>query len=204
MSPLPSQLRAGLLASAMALALATTFASGCGGRPWGMIVRSAQSELRPSAQVRDRQLRTRLRTAIVATVPGDVLDASPYVYMEHGFVVGKIDGPEDRAAIEHAARSVDGLRSLTFELVEVDPAFEGSDLTIAAEIKALLTALPDVVGSRFTARALNGRVVLLGIAEADQTARVREAIETIDDVLGVDSHVLEPEPGYSRRVGPLR
>lgn len=199
-----ARLRTASVLMALGLALTGTAPVGCGGTPWGLIARSAQSELRPAAQARDRRLKTQLRTAIAATVPEEVLDASPYVFMERGFVVGKVDGPEDRADIERAASSVEGLRSLTIELVEVDPGFEGSDLGIAAEIKALLTALPDVVGSRFHARALNGRVVLLGIAGADDTTRVVEAIGTIDGVRSVDSYVLEPEPGYARRVGPLR
>ncbi len=183
----------------LALALAT---AGCRARPWRAIVRASHSELSAAAQTRDRALDSELRRALFARVPSKTFAVRPHVYMERGFVVGDVLSAHERDAVEAAARTVVGLRSIDFYLPiadkntdpgEEDAAHEGatggpaasepggsaderasltSQLEASAEIQARLLADRDIVASRVEVDFVGSTIVLLGVVREPEQARV--------------------------------
>ena len=196
----------------MLLVLCGVGAAGCGGKPWSLIVRSAQSELRPAAQVQDRLLQSSLRRALLTGDPTRALDLRAYVFMDRAFVVGEVDSTDERSSVESIARSVEGLRSVTFHLpvaVEGDGETEGgtdgaAGWTDHAELRARMTADPTIVASRVEIDVVQGQVVLLGVVASREQRRVLEAARSIAGEGHVVSFMLEPERGYARRRLGLR
>lgn len=196
--------------------------TGCGGAPWGLIVRSAQSELSEAAQVHDRLLQGELRRALIAGEPSATLSVSPYVFMEKGFVVGRVSSIEEQQKITDIAQGVEGLRSLRLYLPMAPPdkgaeksAEKESDaeaepdaktdpgttesLALHAELRAFLIGDRDVVASRVKFKIIGDTVVLLGVLNPSEQERVLAAVRDVNSGARIENLMLEPERSYTRR-----
>lgn len=179
----------------IALGLVVT---GCGGfRPYRMMGRAATSEETVFAQAEDKELKIQLREALLAGGESP-LAITPYVFMGHGFVVGFVQGPEQRDEILRAAQGVEGLRSVQSYLPERPAASAPvDDVATKVKIKEALALHPEVVVTRVDVEALDGHIVLLGVvaSEAARESAVAAAAG-VSGVTGVTNFLLLPEPGY--------
>src|SRR5262245_29114794 len=90
----------------LAMVMALT-ASGCGGfRPYRKMAQAATSEESPFAQAGDDKLKLAVREALVANGLG--LSVSPYVYMDHAFLVGNVNSVTQRDLAINTASGVAG------------------------------------------------------------------------------------------------
>jgi osmotically-inducible protein OsmY len=177
--------------------------TGCGGaRPYARMYKSASIELSAPAQARDQRLKAHLRAALVGEEGLGGLTLSPDVIMEHGYVIGHVDTPEQAAAVLRIAGGVTGLRSVDtyLPLSQAQPAADSntvSDMTIHTEIAAALRLAPAVVASRITVSVVDRQAVLVGVVSGDEERRqVVDAISGVEGVKGVTDWLLLPEPGY--------
>ena len=185
---------------------------GCGGgaHPYGAMHKAAQSELTPTALAHDHRLKAELRTALVSEQGFAGLTLSPEVFMERGYVTGRVDTSDQAEAVRRVARGVQGLRSVDAYLPvkpaqSTDESSLTADLALKAETASALKLAPGVVASRITTAVLDGHVVLMGVV-SDEEAR-RKAAEVVSGVTGVKgttNWLLLPESGYSTLRPKLR
>jgi hyperosmotically inducible periplasmic protein len=182
-----------------------TFAlPGCGGAKYSAVVKAARSELSPKAQAQDDLHKLHLREALAGGQGFSGLTLSVYVFMERGYVVGRVDSAEQAEAVLRTARHVAGLRSVEGYLPVRKPSPNDSDVSntaselgIKAEIESALALAAGVVKSRVNVEVLDGQVVLLGVVSgneerfsAEQAARGTNAVKEITNWL------LLPESEY--------
>src|SRR5689334_9460855 len=100
-------LMSGLLVTLIAL-------EGCGGgaRPYSAMHKAAESELSPAALARDHHLKAELRTALVSEEGLSGVMLSPDVFMERGYVIGRVQTSDQAEAVRRIAHGVTGLRSV--------------------------------------------------------------------------------------------
>ena len=177
--------------------------AGCGGaRPYSLMYKSASSELSAPAQARDHRLKTHLRAALVGEEGLAGLTLSPEVLMERGYVIGRVDAPDQAATIQRIAQGVSGLRSVDVYLPisKMQSSADSttvSDMTIHSEIAAALRLAPGVVASRINVTVLDEHVVLLGVvSDEEERRKAAEAVSNVDGVKRVTNWLLLPEPDY--------
>ncbi len=185
------------------LAILLVIASGCGGaRPYSLMYKSASSELSGPAQARDHRLKANLRAALIGEEGLTGLTLTPDVIMERGYVIGRVETPDQSAAIVRIARGVSGLRSVEVYLPvsQAQPSGDSStmsDVTIHTEIAAALRLAPGVVASRINLTVLDGRAVLLGVVSSEEERhQALEAASGVEGVKGVTNWLLLPDPNY--------
>src|SRR5262249_52102845 len=117
--------------------------TGCAA-PYVLAAKAASSHLTPTAWTKDQLLKDEMRKAILADQALSGLSITPYVYMQHGFVVGFVQDAQQAAAVTRAAQGVAGLRSLeTYLPIKGEPLKDSSssslsDLELVASIKVAL------------------------------------------------------------------
>ena len=166
-------------------------------RPYRMMGRAATSEENVFSQAEDKELKIQLREALLAGGESP-LAITPYVFMRHGFVVGFVQGAEQRDEILRAAQGVQGLRSVQSYLPERPPASATVDDAVTkVKIKEALALHPEVVVTRVDVEALDGHVVLLGVVASEEARESAVAAAAgVSGVTGVTNFLLLPEPGY--------
>jgi hyperosmotically inducible periplasmic protein len=185
---------------------------GCGGgaRPYSAMHKAAESELTPAAQARDHRLKMELRKALVGEVGLTGLTLSPDVFMEHGYVIGRVQTSDQADAVRRVAHGVPGLRSVDMYLPitqaqSTEESSIASDLTIKAEIASALRLAPGVVATRITTTVLDREVVLLGVVSGeDERRQVEAAVAGVNGVKKVTNWLLLPESGYGTLRPKLR
>jgi osmotically-inducible protein OsmY len=164
--------------------------------------KSASSELSAPAQARDHRLKANLRAALIAEEGIAGLSLSPDVVMERGYVIGRVEMPDQAATILRIARGVSGLRSVDVYLPTSQSQASAdsnttSDMTIHTEIAAALRLAPGVVASRINVTVLDQRAVLLGVVSGEEERRhAVEAVSGVEGVKEVTNWLLMPEPDY--------
>jgi hyperosmotically inducible periplasmic protein len=177
---------------------------GCGGgaRPYGAMHKAAESELSASAQARDHRLKMELRTTLISEKGLAGLTLTPDVFMERGYVTGRVETPDQADAVRHIAHSVAGLRSVEVYLpvTQAQSTTESnlaSDLALKAEVASALKLAPGIVAARITTAVLDGHVVLLGVvSDEEERRRAAAAVTGVDGVKGVTNWLLLPESDY--------
>jgi hyperosmotically inducible protein len=183
------------------LCLSVLVACGDDLRPYRRMARSARSERKPVAQVDDRLLTEKVRSALAAADDLGGADITPYVYMGHVFLVGFVTHSDQQSEATRAVQELDGVRSIGAYLpVKTDPTTHvsdvASDATIEGKVKGAL-ALAGQPVTRVDMQVLNGHVVLLGVVRSQEAVSVAtEAARGVSGVTGVTSFLLLPEPGY--------
>jgi len=173
----------------------------CGGvRPYGWRERDARSERKPVAQVDDRQLTERVRSALAdSDLTG--AEVTPHVYMGHVFLVGFVDHSDQQGEATRAVQDVEGVRSVGAYLPvrPNDPKTVSNvagDAVIEGKVKAALLLAGRPV-TRIDTQVLNGHVVLLGVVKSQEAvSAATAAARGVSGVTGVTSFLLLPEPGY--------
>jgi len=160
---------------------------------------AAASPLSVRAQEEDTRLKAELKATLAVDESYSSLILTADVFMARGFVVGFVDNLQQAAAIETAARSVRGLRSLQTYL-PTRPASDStaSDLEIKGKIKAsIVESAYELVPTRYTIEVLDGVVVLLGVTEtAGERDNVGQIATGTSGVKEVKNMLLVVEEGY--------
>jgi hyperosmotically inducible periplasmic protein len=175
----------------------------CGGvLPYRRMARAARSERNLVAQVDDRLLTERVRSALADSVLTGA-DVTPHVYMGHVFLVGFVDHSDQQGEATLAVQDVEGVRSVGAYLPvrKDDPktvSNVASDAAIEGKVKAAL-ALAGQPVTRIDMQVLNGHVVLLGVVRSQEAvSAATAAARGVGGVTGVTSFLLLPEPGYEK------
>jgi osmotically-inducible protein OsmY len=193
-----------LITAAVAAAAVAGCAAG-GARPYRAMAKAASSEESVLAQIDDHRLKASLREALLLGGAGTSISA--YVYMGHAYLVGFVEGDEQRRQVLDAARGVGGLRSVDAYLPDAPAggSTKAADLALEGEVKAALAMDQDQPVTRIDLEVLAGHVVLLGVAGSEDA---REAVESdvsrVGGVDGVTNFLLVPEEGYERLRPGLR
>ncbi|HKE61982.1 MAG TPA: BON domain-containing protein, partial [Nitrospira sp.] len=191
----------GILAAGLLLVM-----TGCA-TPYVVAAKAASSHLTPTAWTKDQLLKDELRKAILADQALSGLSITPYVYMQHGFLVGFVKDAQQAAAVTRAAQGVAGLRSLeTYLPIKGEPPKDSSgstlsDLELVGKIKLALKVDEHLVESRYGVEVLDGHVVLLGVVISDdEKLAVTRAAEGVTGVTGTKTYLLQVEQGYGKRL----
>jgi len=173
----------------------------CGGDRYQTVVNAAETGLSSLTIADDYRHQRRLEKTFLEdpTFAGLVLTA--YVFMDHGYVVGHVNSPEQAQAVFQAAKKVEGLRSInaflpvkrTVETVgKVAP-----DSTLKAQVEAALAQAPGVVESRVHVEVLDDRAILLGVVSGDEEkTRAENAAAATMGVKRIINWLLLPEAEY--------
>ena len=180
--------------------------TGCG-TPYVVAAKAASSHLTPTAWTKDQLLKDEMRKAILADQALSGLSITPYVYMQHGFLVGFVKDAQQAAAVTRAAQGVAGLRSLeTYLPIKGEPPKDSSsstlsDLELVGKIKLALKVDEHLVESRYGVEVLDGHAVLLGVVISDdEKLAVTRAAEGVTGVTGTKNYLLQVERGYGKRL----
>jgi len=126
-----------------------------------------------------------------------------YVFMEHGYVVGHVQSPEQAAAVYQAANKVEGLKSLNAFLPVIRPSTTDtmgkvtSDANLKAQIEAALARAPGVVDARIQVEVLDDRAILLGVVSgSEEKTRAEQAAASTIGVKRIINWLLLPETDY--------
>ena len=191
------QLIIGLLVTTIAL-------HGCGGgaRPYGAMHKAAESELSAPAQARDHRLKMELRSTLIGEEGLAGLTLTPEVFMERGYVIGRVETSDQADAVRRIARGVPGLRSVDVYLPvaqaqSTNESSLASDLALKAEVASALKVSPGIVTARITTTVLDGHVVLLGVvSDEEERHRTAAVVSGVKGVTGVTNWLLLPESDY--------
>jgi osmotically-inducible protein OsmY len=180
------------LAAAVALSLV-----GCGG------YRPSPSALPPAStsgesvigQIGDEQLTLRLRQGL--TAKGLTPAVSPYVYIAHAFLVGRVDSPKRVEQALAVAAGVPGLASIDSYIV-VKPkqarTAGSDDAAIEGTARVMLGSNPGARAGHVDVVSIDGHIVLLGVVpSAEARASVEATARGVGGVAGVTNFLLLPE-----------
>ena len=151
----------------------------------------------------DYRHQRRLQEALLAEPGFAGLVLTSYVFMDHGYVVGHVQSPEQAEAVYRAASNVGGLRSLNaFLPVKRSPIIDTagkvtSDETLKARVQTALARTSGLVDSRVHVEVLDDRVVLLGVVSSDEEkTRAEQAVAGTIGVKRTINWLLLPESEY--------
>jgi len=123
--------------------------------------------------------------------------------MDHGYVVGHVQSPEQAEAVYQAASKVEGLRSLNAFLPvkrpsTFDSAGKGpSDAELKAQVEAALARTPGVVDTRVHVEILDDRAILLGVVSgSEEKTRAEHAVASTLGVKRIINWLLLPDTDY--------
>ena len=123
--------------------------------------------------------------------------------MDHGYVVGHVQNPEQAEAVYKTARKVEGLRSLNaFLPVKHSSTFDAvgkvsSDAALKAQVEAELARTPGVVDTRVHVEILDDRAILLGVVSgSEEKTRAEHAAASTLGVKRIINWLLLPETEY--------
>ena len=172
--------------------------------PYRLLVQAAKSPESASVFALDKRLRSQLRRALVVAVPQATLSVSPYVWGSHAYLVGWVEGAEERSKLEAAARGVSGLVSVQVYL-PVKPTGEeapsaGSELKLKAGVTQSLVAAIGTEKTNVSVDVLGAHVVLVGVlGSADEVHAATTAAQGTEGVQSVSSFLSVP-PAMDRKL----
>jgi osmotically-inducible protein OsmY len=175
---------------------------GCNGDRYKTVVNAAGSGLGSLTMADDYRHQRRLQEALLAESRFAGLVLTSYVFMDHGYVVGHVQSPEQAEAVYRAASKVEGLRSLNAFLPVKRPSTDTlgkvtSDEKVKAQVQAALARTPGLVDSRVNVEVLDDRVVLLGVVSSDEEkTRAEQAAAGTIGVKRTINWLLLPESEY--------
>jgi osmotically-inducible protein OsmY len=180
------------LRAALALSLV-----GCGGG-----YRPAAPALPPAStsgesvigQIGDEQLTLRLREGL--TAKGLAPAVSPYVYIAHAFLVGRVHSAKRVEQALEVAAGVQGLASIdSYIVVRPKGARTSSDdASVAGTARIMLGANPAARAGHVDVVSIDGHIVLLGVVpSAEARASVEATARGVGGVTGVTNFLLLPE-----------
>jgi osmotically-inducible protein OsmY len=174
---------------------------GCGAERYHHVVDAAGSGLESLTMADDYRHQRHLQQVLLEEPAFAGLTLTAYVFMDHGYVVGHVNSPEQAEAVFQAAKKVEGLRSINAFLPvkrTVDAVGKViADSTVKAQIESALARTPGIVESRVHVEVLDNRAILLGIVSGDQEkARAEEAASATIGVKRIINWLLLPESQY--------
>ena len=116
------------------------------------------------------------------------------VFAQHVVLAGAVKSDEAKKIVEEVVKKDRRIRSLRNELAVIrKPGDEGSligDTATDTKIDAVLTAAKGISSVNMRWKAVNGRVVLMGVAQSkDEADLAVSKIKELDGVKGVKSHL---------------
>ena len=174
---------------------------GCGGDRYDRVVDAAGSGLESLTMADDYRHQRRLQQALLEEPAFAGLTLTAYVFMDHGYVVGHVNSPQQAEAVFQTAKNVEGLRSINAFLPvkrTVDTVGKVMpDSTVKAQVEAALAQAPDLVESRVHVEVLDNRAILLGVVSGeDEKTRAEEAASATVGVKRIINWLLLPESQY--------
>jgi osmotically-inducible protein OsmY len=186
----------------LGIALVLLYA-GCGGEKYRTVVDAAETGLSSLTLADDYRHQRRLQEALLAEPAFAGLVLTSYVIMDHGYVIGHVQSPEQAEAVYQAASKVEGLRSLNAFLPvkrpsTVDSVGKGSsDAELKAQVEAALARTPGVVDTRVHVEILDDRAVLLGVVSgSEEKTRAEHAVASTLGVKRIINWLLLPDTDY--------
>ena len=176
---------------------------GCGGEKYRTVVDAAETGLSSLTLADDYRHQRRLQEALLAEPAFAGLVLTSYVIMDHGYVVGHVQSPEQAEAVYQAASKVEGLRSRNAFLPvkrpsTFDSAGKGpSDAELKAQVEAALARTPGVVDTRVHVEILDDRAILLGVVSgSEEKTRAEHAVASTLGVKRIINWLLLPDTDY--------
>lgn len=170
---------------------------GCGGDRYGTVVDAAESV----TMADDYRHQRHLQQVLLEEPAFAGLTLTAYVFMDHGYVVGHVNAPEQAEAVFQAAKKVEGLRSINaFLPVKRTVDTLGKvipDSTVKAQVEAALARTPGIVESRVHVEVLDNRAILLGVVSGDEEkTRAEQTASATIGVKRIINWLLLPESEY--------
>ena len=180
---------------------ALMFCQGCGGDRYHTVVDAAESGLESLTMADDYRHQRHLQQVLLEEPAFAGLILTAYVFMDHGYVVGHVNTPEQAEAVFQAAKKVEGLRSINaFLPVKRTADTIGKvipDSTVKAQLQSALARTPGIVESRVHVEVLDNRAILLGVVSGDEEkTRAEEAASATIGVKRIINWLLLPESQY--------
>jgi osmotically-inducible protein OsmY len=176
---------------------------GCGGEKYRTVVDAAETGLSSLTLADDYRHQRRLQEALLAEPAFAGLVLTSYVIMDHGYVIGHVQSPEQAEAVYQAASKVEGLRSLNaFLPVKRPSTFDSvgkgsSDAELKAQVEAALARTPGVVDTRVHVEILDDRAILLGVVSGnEEKTRAEHAVASTLGVKRIINWLLLPDTDY--------
>jgi osmotically-inducible protein OsmY len=145
-------------------------------------------------QIGDEQLTFRLREGL--TAKGLAPAVSPYVYIAHAFLVGRVDSAKRVEQALEVAAGVQGLASIDSYIVVRTKGARTSadDASIESTARIMLGANPAARAGHVDVVSIDGHIVLLGVVpSAEARASVEATARGVGGVTGVTNFLLLPE-----------
>jgi osmotically-inducible protein OsmY len=176
---------------------------GCNGGRYTTVVNAAESGLGSLTMADDYRHQRRLQEALLAEPAFAGLVLTSYVFMDHGYVVGHVQSPEQAEAVYRTASKVGGHRSLNAFLPVKRPSpvdvmgTVTSDEALKAHVQASLARTPGLVDSRVHVEVFDERAILLGVVSGnEEKARAEQAAAATIGVKRIINWLLLPESEY--------
>jgi osmotically-inducible protein OsmY len=183
--------------------LAVLCSQGCGHDRYKPVVDAAEAGFGSVAMADDYRHQRRLQDVLLAEPGFAGLVLRSYVFMDHGYVVGHVQSPEQAVAVYQTASKVEGLKSLNAFLPVKRPSTTDtigkvtSAANLKAQIEAALARAPGVVDARIQVEVLDDRAILLGVvSDNDEKTRAEHAASSTIGVKGIINWLLLPETDY--------
>lgn len=182
---------------------ALLFSQGCGADRYNTVVDAAESRLGSLTRADDVRHQRRLQEVLLAEPAFAGLTLTSYVFLDHGYVIGRVDSPEQAEAVYQAASKVKGLRSLNAFLPvkrlstsdTVGPVT--SDESLKGQIQAALAHTPGVVDTGVQVEVLDDRAILMGVVSGEEEkTRAEQAASATVGVKRTINWLLLPESEY--------
>ena len=172
---------------------------GCGGDRHHTVVGAAETGL--GSMTDDYRHQRHLQQVLLEEPAFAGLTLTAYVFMDHGYVVGHVNTPEQAETVFQAAKKVEGLRSINaFLPVKRSADTLGKvipDSTVKAQVEAALMRTPGIVESRVHVEVLDNRAILLGVVSGDEEkTRAEETASATIGVKRIINWLLLPESQY--------
>jgi osmotically-inducible protein OsmY len=182
---------------------AVVLCEGCGGERYRTVADAAEVGLSSLTLADDYRHQRHLQEALLAEPAFAGLALTTYVIMDHGYVVGHVQSPEQAEAVYQAASKVEGLRSLNaFLPVKRPSTFDAvgkgsSDAALKAQVEAALARTPGVVDTRVHVEILDDRAVLLGVVSGrEEKTRAEQAVASTLGIKRIINWLLLPDTEY--------
>jgi osmotically-inducible protein OsmY len=180
---------------------ALMFCQGCGGNRYYTVVDAAESGLESITMADDYRHQRHLQQVLLEEPAFAGLILTAYVFMDHGYVVGHVNTPEQAEAVFQVAKKVEGLRSINaFLPVKRTADTIGKvipDSTVKAQLQSALARTPGIVESRVHVEVLDNRAILLGVVSGDEEkTRAEKAASATIGVKRIINWLLLPESQY--------
>jgi osmotically-inducible protein OsmY len=174
---------------------------GCVGDRYHGVVDAAGSRLESLTMADDYRHQRYLQQVLLEEPAFAGLTLTAYVFMDHGYVVGHVNSPEQAEAVFQAAKKVEGLRSINAYLPvkrTVDTVGKViPDSTVKTQVESALARTPGIVESRVHVEVLDNRAILLGVVSGDEEKnRAEEAASATIGVKRTINWLLLPESQY--------